>query len=195
MESGSAGEAKVITSGDIDKAKGKAAASAKKAALSALKQSLGADRKIFDDSVSVEVLSIATSDNAGAEKEKFSATAKVKASVLSFSQSDVKEMLKNDLARQGASVGAISFDEPVNYILSDFDNQKKILKFSAKANANALSGIDIENFKKGILGKTSEEAQDYAKSFPAIQKTDISFWPFFVNRIPMRESRVSVEVK
>lgn len=195
MESGGAGEAKVITAGDIDKAKGEAAASAKKAALSALKQSLGADRKIFDDSVSVEVLSIATSDNAGTEKEKFSATAKVRASVLSFAQSDVKDMLKNDLARQGANVGTISFDEPINYILSDFDNQKKTLKFSAKADANALSGIDIENFKKGVLGKTNEEAQTYVKNFPAIQKTNISFWPFFASRIPMRESRVSVEVK
>ncbi|MFA6194075.1 MAG: hypothetical protein WC726_04400 [Parcubacteria group bacterium] len=195
MESGGAGEAKVITAGDIDKAKGEITASAKKAALSALKQGLGADRKIFDDSVNVEVLSIATSDNAGTEKEKFSATAKVRASVLSFAQSDVKDMLKNDLARQGANVGAISFDEPINYILSDFDNQQKTLKFSAKADANALSGIDIENFKKGILGKTNEEAQLYAKNFPAIQKTSISFWPFFANRIPMREGRVSVEVK
>jgi hypothetical protein len=195
MESGGAGEAKVITAGDIDKAKGEATASAKKAALSALKQSLGADRKIFDDAVSVEVLSIATSDNAGTEKEKFSATVKVKASALSFDQSDVKDMLKNDLARQGANESAISFDEPINYILSDFDNQQKTLKFSAKVDANALSGIDIENFKKGILGKTNEEAQTYAKNFPAIQKTNISFWPFFASRIPMRESRVSVEVK
>jgi pyruvate/2-oxoglutarate dehydrogenase complex dihydrolipoamide acyltransferase (E2) component len=195
MESGGAGEAKVITASDIDKAKGEITASAKKAAVAALKQGLEADRKIFDDSANVEVLSVAMSDNAGAEKEKISATAKVRASVLSFSQLDVKEMLKNDLARQGASEGAISFDEPINYILSDFDNQQKTLKFSAKADANAISGIDIENFKKGILGKTNEEAQNYAKNFPAIQKTDISFWPFFASRIPMNGGRVDVEVK
>ncbi len=195
MSSGSAGEAKVITASDIDKAKGEITASAKKAAVAALKQGLGADRKIFDDSVNVEVLSVATSDNAGAEKEKISATAKVRASVLSFSQSDVKEMLKNDLERQGTSVGTISFDEPINYILSDFDKQQKTLKFSAKADANAISGVDIENFKKGILGKTNEEAQNYAKNFPTIQKTDISFWPFFVSRIPMNGGRVDVEVK
>lgn len=195
MASGSAGEAKVITAQDLTKAKDEITVSAKKAAVAALKQSLPADRKIFDDAVNVEVLSATTSDVAGAEKEKFSATAKVRASALSFGESDVKEMLKNDLARQVASVGAISFDEPVNYILSDFDNQKKTLKFSAKADANAISGIDIENFKKGILGKTNEEVQTYSKNFPAIQKTNISFWPFFVSRIPMREGRVNVEVK
>ena len=195
MESGSAGEAKMITAQDLTKAKDEITVSAKKAAVEAMKQSLGVDRKIFDNAVKVEVLSATTSDNAGAEKEKFSATAKVRASVLSFSQLDVKDMLKKDLARQGASEGAISFDEPVNYILSDFDNQQKTLKFSAKADANALSGIDIENFKKGILGKTNEEAQTYAKNFPAIQKTTISFWPFFANHIPMRESRVNIEMR
>lgn len=195
MESGSAGEAKVIAVEDIAKAKEQITASAKKAAVAALKRSLPADRKIFDNAVKVEVLSAMTSDVAGAEKEKFSATAKARASVLSVGESDVKEMLKNDLARQGANEGAISFDEPVNYILSDFDNQQKTLKFSAKADANAISGIDVENFKKGILGKTNEEAQTYAKNFPAIQKTTVSFWPFFANRIPMRENRVNVEVK
>jgi hypothetical protein len=195
MTSGGAGEAKVITGQDITKVKEEITVSAKKAAVAALKQTLPADRKIFDDAVQVEVLSVTTADNAGAEKEKFSATAKVRASTLSFLESDVKEALKNDLVRQGASVGAISFEEPVNYILSDFDNQQKTLKFSAKADANAISGIDIENFKKGILGKTTEEAQNYAKNFPAIQKTNISLWPFFANRIPIRESSVSVEVK
>ncbi|MFH0930104.1 MAG: hypothetical protein V1814_02520 [Candidatus Moraniibacteriota bacterium] len=195
MTGGSAGETKVITAEDITKAKEEIAVSAKKAAVAALKKSLPADRKIFDNAVNIEVLSATTSDVAGVEKEKFSATAKVRASVLSIGESGVKEILKNDLAHQGASEGAISFDEPVNYILSDFDNQKKTLKFSAKADANALSGIDIENFKKGILGKTDEEAQIYAKNFPAIQKTNISFWPFFVTRIPMNAGRVNVEVK
>jgi hypothetical protein len=195
MSGSGAGEAKVITAEDIAKAKEEIAASAKKAALAALKKDLPTDRKIFEDSVRVEVLSTETSDVPGTEKEKFSATAKVQASVLSISESDVKEILAEDLARQGASVGVIAFNESVNYILSDFDNQQKTLKFSAKADASALSSIDIENFKKGILGKTNEEAQNYAKNFPAIQKASISFWPFFVNHIPMNERRVVVEMK
>jgi len=195
MSGGGEGEAKVITAEDITKAKEEIAASAKKAALTSLKNNLGSGRKVFDDSVQVEILSVETSDNASTEKEKFSATAKVRASALSINESDVKEILKEDLTRQGTSIGAISFDESVNYILSDFDKEQKTLKFSAKADANALSGIDIENFKKGILGKTDEEAQNYAKNFPAIQKTNISFWPFFVSRIPMNEKRVMVEVR
>ena len=195
MSGGGTGEAKVITAEDIAKAKEEITTSVKKAALASLKKDLPADRKIFEDSVQVEVLSAETSDVAGTEKEKFSATAKVRASALSISESEVKEILKEDLTRQGASVGVISFDESVHSILSDFDNQQKMLKFSAKADASALSGLDIENFKKGILGKTNEEAQNYAKNFPAIQKTDISFWPFFVNRIPMNEKKVVVEMK
>jgi hypothetical protein len=195
MSGGGAGEAKVITAEDIAKAKEKIVVSAKKEVLAVLKKNLGVGRKIFEDSVQVEVLSTETTDAAGVEKEKFSATAKVRASVLSISESDVKEILKEDLTHQGTSEGVISFDESVNYILSDFDNQQKTLKFSAKADANALSGLDIENFKKGILGKTDEEAQNYAKNFPAVQKTTISFWPFFVKRIPMNEKRVMVEVK
>ena len=52
-----------------------------------------------------------------------------------------------------------------------------------------------KNFKKGILGKTADDAQTYAKNFPAIQKMDIAFWPFFVNRIPIREGRIEITTK
>lgn len=194
LTGGSNGATKVITAQDITNAKEDITASAKKAAIDSLKQNMSSDRKILDDEVQVDVLSVAMTDNAGAEKEKFSATAKVKASGLSFSEADVKEILKNDLTGDGVDSTAISFAKPVNYILGTSDNQQKTLKFSASADADALSGLDLENFKKGILGKTTDEAQNYARNFPAIQKMDISFWPFFASRIPMNERRVMIEV-
>ena len=107
----------------------------------------------------------------------------------------MKNILREILALTGENSAGISFDDPINYILSDSNVQQKTLKFQAKTDVKTAAGLDLENFKKGILGKTAADAQIYAKSFPAIQKMDISFWPFFASRIPMNEGRVSVEMK
>jgi hypothetical protein len=192
---GSTGAAKVVTAQDIASAKEKMAASGKKAAIQELKSNIPSDRKIFDDAVQVEVSNISTSDTAGAEKEKVSVTAKVQATALSFQEADVKKLMKDNLVQSGANESEISFDKSITYILADSNIQQKTLSFQAKTDAKIGSGLDTENFKKGILGKSEADVQIYAKNFPAIQKMDITFWPFFVNRIPMREGRVVVEVK
>jgi len=191
---GSSGAAKVITAQDIASAKEKIAVDGKKAVLEELKKNLLPDRKIFDDAVQVEVQSVSISDNAGAEKEKFSATAKFQASALSFQEADVKKIMRDNLVQSGVKESEIAFDQPINYILSDSNIQQKTLSFQAKTDTKIGNDLDTENFKKGILGKTTDDAQAYAKSFPAIQKMDITFWPFFVNRIPMREGRVEIKV-
>lgn len=195
MTGGSSGAAKLVTAPDIASAKETIAADGKKAAIADLKGALPAGRKIFDDAVQVEVISTTSADNAGAEKEKFSVTAKVKATAISFQEADVKKMLQDSLKQSGALSSEISFDQPINYILADSNILQKTLKFQAKTDAKTAAGVDLENFKKGILGKTAEDAQTYAKNFPAIQQMDVSFWPFFVNRIPTNEGRVVVEVK
>jgi len=195
MTGGSAGATKVITAEDIASAKEKIAASGKKDAIEALKNSLPAGRKILDDGVKIDVQSVSLSENSGAEKEKFSATAKLQASGLSFQEADVEKIMKADLVQSGLSENGISFDKPISYILADSNIEQKTLTFQAKTDAKIGTGLDVENFKKGILGKTAEDAQAYAKNFPAIQKMDITFWPFFVNRIPMREGRIEITTK
>ena len=190
---GSSGAAKVVTAQDIASAKEKIAVDGKKAAIAELKSSLSPDRKIFDDAVQVDVQNISMSDNAGAEKEKVSATIKLQASALSFQEADVEKLMKDNLVQSGANGSEISFDKPITYVLADSNIQQKTLNFQAETDAKIGSGLDLENFKKGILGKTADDAQIYAKNFPAIEKLDITFWPFFVNRIPMREGRVEIK--
>lgn len=195
MEGSATGERKTVTAADITRAKEKISASVKKEAVEELKKNIPSGRKIFDDAVQIEISNLVSSENAGTEKNKFSVKASARATAISFQESDVEEILKNKLAKDGTGANAISFDGSINYILSEADIGQKMLKFEAKTDAQSDSGLDLGNFKKGILGKTVEEAQIYAKNFPAIQKMDISLWPFFAKRIPLREGRVEIEVK
>lgn len=195
MIGGAEGESPIVTSQDVSKAKEKLIVEAKKDAAEELKNSLPKERKFFEDAITTELIEAVPSASIGTQTEKFSYTVKVKAITLSFSENDVKEIVKNSLTKEGENVNRIDFENPLNYLLSESDPGKKFIKFEAKTDLNLAGGVDMENFKKGALGKNAVELESLIKSYPLIQKADVNFWPFFVTRVPMNEGRVKVEIK
>jgi hypothetical protein len=193
MSGGLSGEGKIVTAQDIATAKEKVSADAKKHAADYAKEALPAGQKIFDNSIQTEIMNVSVSDNAGSAKEKFSAVAKMRLSILSLQEADVKDLMRDSLVRSGAKSSEILFNQSIDYILSSVDFQQKSIDFQAKTGANITSKLDVENFRKGILGKTAEDAQSYAKNFDAIEKIDITFWPFFVKRMPMIERKIDIQ--
>ena len=195
MTGGAEGESPIVTSQDVSKAKEKLIVEAKKEAAEKLKNSLPEERKFFEDAITTELVEAVPSASVGTQTEKFSYSVKMKAKVISFSENDVKEILKNNLVQEGNNKNLINFSRPLNYLLSEADLSGKFVKFEAKTDLNLAGGVDMENFKKGALGKNAAELEALIKSYPSIQKADINFWPFFVTRVPMNEGRVRIEVK
>jgi hypothetical protein len=192
---GATGEAAVVTAQDISQAKEKMIAEIKSEAAQDLKQSLPSERKIFDDSVSVEPVSATPSAVAGTQTDKFSLDVKMRVKTLSFSEDDVKQLIKAKSGNAQESGGTVNFGKPINYVLSEENMEKGFVKFQAKTDLGVAGGIDLENFKKGALGKNSGEIASYVKAYPAVLKVDVSFWPFFAARVPMNEKRVQIEIK
>jgi len=195
MTGGSTGETAAVTAQDISQAKEKTITEAKAEAAQDLKQSLPAERKIFDDSVAVELVSATPSAAAGTQTDKFSFDVKVKIKTLSFSENDVKEIIKAKSGDGQGSGGMVNFANSINYVLAEENIEKGYVKFQAKTDLGVAGGIDLENFKKGALGKKSSEIASFAKAYPAVMKADVSFWPFFATRVSMNEKRVQIEIK
>lgn len=195
MTGGSAGETAVVSAQDIEQAKEKSVAEAKKEALDELKKNLPAEKKIFEDSVTAAIDSSDPSVKAGAEAEKFTYGVQITLKTLSFSEDDVKEIIKAQLNKDFSQSGQVTFNKPISYILSEENLENGSLKFEARADVGMANNVDIENFKKGILGKNLDDVTALAKNYPAIIKADVRFWPFFISRVPLSEKRVKIEVK
>ena len=106
----------------------------------------------------------------------------------------MKNLIRDRESANGAAP-LLAFNKNINYLLSEADEEKGFLKFEAKTDIEIAQGLDIANFKKGILGKNSRELEDLIKNYPAVKSADVNFWPFFASRVPMRENRVKVEVE
>jgi len=195
MTGGAEGETPLVTAQDVADAREKLIAEAKKEAAEKLKSSLPQERKFFEDTIATELVEAKPSVSIGAQTDKFSYSVKIKAKVVSFSENDVKEILKNNLVQEGNNENLINFSSPLNYLLSEADSGGKFVKFEAKTDLNLASGIDPGNFKKSALGKNTNELEAFVKTYPSIQKIDVNFWPFFTTRVPMNEKRVKIEVR
>ncbi|MFA5925499.1 MAG: hypothetical protein WC831_01065 [Parcubacteria group bacterium] len=192
MSGGSEGETLIVSAQDIEKAKEQLVAEAEKKAIEGISRNLPSGKKIFEDSVVTETVSAAPSESAGTEAEKFTYAVKVKAQTLSFSDDDVRQVVEAEISKQGQLV---NFNNSITYVLSEEKLKEGEIKFGAKADFGVASAVDIENFKRGILGKKASEINSLAETYPAILKADISFWPFFVSRVPMSEKRVEITIK
>ena len=114
---------------------------------------------------------------------------------MSFLEDDVKQIIKTKSGDGQESGGMVNFANPINYVLAEENMEKGYVKFQAKTDLGVAGGIDLENFKKGTLGKNAGEIASFIKAYPAVLKADVSFWPFFATRVPMNEKRVQIEIK
>ncbi len=194
MAGGGGTGATTVSAENLAQAKEKMIEEAKAQALEEWKNKFGQERRFFDSTVKTELLSSSFSEKAGAQTAKFSCNVKVKVSTLSFSEGDVKSVIEGKSGGNGDAV-RLNAGENINYLLAESDWDKGTLRFETKADASAVSDVDLENFKKGILGKKSGQIEEMIKSYPAITKVDVTFWPFFADRVPLNEKRVKIEIK
>jgi hypothetical protein len=60
-------------------------------------------------------------------------------------------------------------------------------------NGKTESNIDLENLKKGILGKNSEDLEAYLSTYNEFSNVEVEYWPSFISeKIPIYESRTEV---
>lgn len=195
MVGGAKGETAIVTSQDVAQAKEKLVTEAEREAKEELKKSLREGRFFFEDTVSANLLSSSSSVNIGSQAEKFTYDVSVKVQALSFAEEDIKELIRRkETDSFGTGVLQADFNRNLNYILSDLDIEKGLMRFEVRTDANIAGGVDLENFKKGILGKNSQELADLVKNYPAIKDVEVAFWPFFVSRIPINEGRVEIKI-
>jgi hypothetical protein len=192
---GSSGtSAKSVSAGDIAGAKNKTLDALTKQMKSKLQNEAGSGSVVLDDAISVSDATYSASNSEGEVVDKFTVTVKAKATAITFKENDLRTVLEKDIAK--VVVGANKIDEnslALQYGKSDTDFTAGTITIRVNASGKIGSGIDLENLKKGILGKSEDDFKAYLKSYPSIVRAEISYSPSFITgHIPAYESRVTI---
>jgi len=195
MTGGTNGENSVVSSDDLTRAKNDLADQAKKDAAEKLHSSLGPGRKFFDGAVQVNISDFSSTEKVGAQTATFSARISAQAQVISYLEADVKKII--DASQSAESLSGQKSDIPatISYSLTDSNLGDQKVKFEATANFANSNTLDTLSLKKEMLGKSKAEIKSLLENQPAVQSSEVSFWPFFVTHTPRNENRLKIEIR
>ncbi len=194
--SGSSGEStKALSQSDIDSAKSSIITELNSDIKDKLKQSAGDGAVVLDDAISLDEATYKISNSPGEVVDNFEIKAEMKGEALVFNDADIKDVVSRTIAR--ANDGKFDIKKSsvtLDYGKSETNSRLGYIVIKVHGIVRIMPNIDMENLKRGILGKNNDELEAYLRTYPDIEKADVTYWPpFLSNKVPVYEKRVNIE--
>jgi hypothetical protein len=186
--------AKAVSAGDIEAAKNKILTQFNAQIKEKAEEQSGQGYIVLEDALSVSEINYSFSNSVGDLTEEFTASVKAKISAMVFAEKDLKEIMKNMLEKSaGEGLGITDKTLTLDFGKADVDFNNGTIIIRVHGNGKTDSDVDLENLKKGILGKTNTELESYLKDYAEFSNVEVEYWPAFMSaKIPLYESRVEV---
>ena len=194
MTGGFVGEAAYPTDKDIKKAKENSENQIKDIINSFLYSQIAMESfKVIEETKQFNILKEVINKNTD-ESGNFSIFIEAESSAQVFKEEQLLKLM-SELARQviGPDFQIKKYELAYDKIGTDQKTKLAVLPVNFKG--NFWKPVDADDFKNKILGKTNEDLKTFIFSSSAIEKADISFWPFWVSNIPKDPKRVKIEVE
>lgn len=193
FKNGFIGEAAYPTDEDIKKAKEKAEKDLKDYVDSYLSLQIPPEFKFIDASRQFNIIKEEVNSNTD-EKGNFTVFAEGESSAVGFREADLMSLIeKTAQVNLGENFKIKSYQ--LEYGVGRTDFKKGQISFAVDFKGVFEEPINIESFKQKISGKDEKELKTFISSFSNIQKTTVSFWPFWVKKAPDNIKRITVEIE
>lgn len=196
MSGGAIGKVKVVSAEDIQGAKDILTVELKKKAKEELEKKIPADLNVIKDASIQEVVESSSSVEANQPAEKFTIKVKVAAKTLGFIKNEAVSLINDNLkGKISGNKTLIPDTMEINYSVTDINLEKGTAKLSCDVKERLVSRVDIEEIRRGLLGKSEVEVRQYLSSRLEIESAKLIFWPFWVKKIPSKESKIKITIE
>ncbi len=203
MSGGFVGTTKVISKKDIEAAKQEILGLKTKTIEELKKELLDKFSKEFSflkDVILTEEGEITFDKKEGEIADSFRGSIKIKAKLLTFKKEDLQKIISKIIKskiKEGVEFKEILETQKIEYSLLTKDKNVKKLEISFEGEEGVAQKIDESKIKKEIIGKNADQFKKYIteENKGKIKDAKLSLWPFYVERIPIKENRIFVEVK
>jgi hypothetical protein len=194
---GSTNEIPRIGQGEIDEAKNALVDALISESLNEMRES-DKDKSyiISNNSWWTEAKEVSTSHGAGEEVDKFSVSAKVEVSVLTFSKNHLSVLISSIFGENIKEGQRLARQKYSGLEIKDMDQFKGEASVRGQVNLLIENEIDLEEIKRKIAGKTKLEAEDiFKKEVPNLQHIDsFGISPGWSSNMPILTSRIDIVI-
>lgn len=190
---GFTGEMTYPTEDDIKNAREKTTASLKENLSSFLSAQIPKDFKKIDGGEQFFVLNEKINDEID-ENGNFSIFLEAELKIIAFKEADSLNLI-NNLAKQNIGNDYEIKNYKINYQTSRPDFKKEELSFLVDYQGNFWKPIDIQSFKTAIIKKNESDLKIAVFALPGIERATVSFWPFWVKKVPNDLGKIKIEIE
>lgn len=197
MTGGIIGRVKVVTADDIQGAKDILTIELKEKAEEELEKRIPPELRILKDTTLTEVAESSSNVEPDEVINEFKAHVKIVVKMLGFDESDAISLINDNLKEKISEDKTIVSDTIIiNYLtVNDINLDRGTVRLTCDIEEDVAWKIDVENIKQELAGKDEIEVRQYLTSRSEIESAKIIFWPFWVKKIPSKESKIKITVE
>lgn len=198
MAGGYAGKVKKVTDQDIQEAKDTLTKKTTEDAMADLKNQISSDYILLDNAAISNVTEASTKTKSGTIADSFNYQVTVSAGALAFKKSDIDQFVKNYIISQVPS-GKTYLENSVKieYSSSVIDISGGKATLNLDISSGIYKNIDKNSLAISLFGQNLSQISQTMNSMLGddASKTDVKFWPFWVNSTPKDQERINIELK
>jgi len=192
MTGGFIGERKIATEEDMADARENIIQTLEDAAKSQLFLNLPEGTKIIEETYRFAVTDEVV-DEGDSDSDTFSITIYGEARIIVFSEDELIEVFE-DRVEEDEGVDLVVKDYTIDYGEPRFDETGDEFSIAVNVDSTWTRPFDLEQFKEKAAGKDKEALETLIFGIPGVEGGKVSFWPFWVNKVPEKEDRIVVDV-
>lgn len=188
---------KIVSQADIDGVKQKIAAQDADAVKKELKQALvGKGLYAIDGSFNNAEPEVITNVKVGDQADAVTVTQKTTYTMLGSKQDDLKKVIGQAVNKKIDKNKQQILDYGLDDAIFKLSSQKGTVTLTT-LDVTAVAGTDInlEDIKKQIAGKKSNDAKEIIGKYPGVTDVTVHYSPFWVSSIPKKASKINVTVE
>lgn len=195
MTGGLEREVSVVSEMDIAEAKDALTAELTQKAKEELLSQVPEGMVAGEGSIAVEVQEAASLVQAGAELDQFNVSVSLEAVAYLFPKADIDSLVDSLLASQLEERERVATKKTAVGFRQIFLNEGgNTAALDLEVKTVAYLHMDVTELKLKLRGKSEEEALAQLSLLDAFERTELSFWPFWISSVPGSVDKLSVEV-
>ena len=195
MEGGIIGKARVVLSEDIEKAEEILAEELKEEIKTAFKEQIPSDLVIIEESFREEIVRVSSTANKGEPADKFVVEVEAMVYTLLFNEEELREIVDfNLISMISEEKMPISQSQKISWSELEVDWAQGEVDFPLHIEGDLAWKVDVQALKNNLAGQTELDVRQYLLAQPEIESAKVSFWPFWVKRVPLHIEKIKVIV-
>ena len=136
-----------------------------------------------------------SSANVGDKADELTITGRISTKAFALRQGDIKILLADRFKKLFPQKRLVGDEKEVAFNISAKNFEDGIFSMKIVLSQDAADFIDEEDIREGIRGKGESDVRVFLSNYPNINETRVTFWPFWVNKIPDDPSRVYITIE